>query len=27
MSLLHLAVAAGCRVTVATVDHGLRPEA
>ena len=27
MALLHLAVAAGCRVTVATVNHGLRPEA
>lgn len=27
MALLHLAVAAGCRVAVATVDHGLRPEA
>lgn len=27
MALLHLAVAAGCDVTVATVDHGLRPEA
>lgn len=27
MALLHLAVAAGLRVSVATVDHGLRPEA
>lgn len=27
MALLHLAVAAGCRVAVATVNHGLRPEA
>lgn len=27
VALLHLAVEAGCRVAVATVDHGLRPEA
>jgi len=27
LALLHLAAAAGCRVAVATVDHGLRPEA
>ena len=27
MALLHLAQRAGCRIVVATVDHGLRPEA
>ncbi|WP_235933257.1 tRNA lysidine(34) synthetase TilS [Paragemmobacter ruber] len=27
LALLHLAVEAGCTVAVATVDHGLRPEA
>lgn len=27
MALLHLAHRAGCRIAVATVDHGLRPEA